>query len=61
MAPILDRSQHDIIQDMLLDKKLKTKEMADIVECSEDSVKAIRLNLHYYGSTKAPSNGGSDL
>jgi len=43
---------------MILDKKLKTNEMADIAQCSERSVKAIRSNLHYYGSTKAPLNGG---
>jgi len=43
---------------MILDNKLKTNEMADIAECSERSIKAIRSNLHNYGSTKAPPNGG---
>jgi transposase len=27
-------------------------------ECSERSVKGIRSNIHYYGTTKAPPNGG---
>jgi hypothetical protein len=58
MAPNLDRSQHYLIQDMVLDKKLKTNEMADIAERSERSIKAIRSNLHYYGGTKASPNGG---
>ena len=50
MAPNLAPSQHDMIQDMILDKKLKTNKMADIAGCSERSIKAIRSNIHYYGT-----------
>jgi len=43
---------------MILNKKLKTYEMANVAECSERSIKAIRSNLYYFGTTKAPPNGG---
>ena len=43
---------------MILDKKLKTSEMANVAECSERSIKAICSNLHYFSTTKAPPNGG---
>jgi hypothetical protein len=43
---------------MIVDKKLKTRQMANVAECSERSIKAIRLNIHYYGTIKAPPNGG---
>jgi transposase len=43
---------------MIVYKKLKTRQMADVAECSERSIKAIRLNLHYFGTIKAPPNGG---
>jgi transposase len=32
--------------------------MANVTECSERSIKAIRLNLRCFGSTKAPPNSG---
>jgi hypothetical protein len=32
--------------------------MANVAECSERSIKAIRSNLHHFGTTKAPPNGG---
>ena len=58
MAPNLAPSQHDLIHDTILDNSLKTYEMANVAECSERSIKAIRSNLHCFGSTKAPPNGG---
>jgi hypothetical protein len=58
MAPNLASSQHDLIQDMILDKKLKTWQMTNVTECSERLIKAIRSNIHYYGTIKAPLNGG---
>jgi hypothetical protein len=58
MAPNLALSQHDLICAMVLDKKLNTHEMANVAECSERSIKAIRSNLHYFGTTKPPPNGG---
>jgi hypothetical protein len=58
MAPNLAPSQHDPIRAIILDKMLKTREMANVAECSERSIKAIRSNLYYFGTTKAPPNGG---
>jgi hypothetical protein len=58
MAPNLAPSQHDLIRDMILHQKLTTREMAEAAGCSEHSIKAIRSNLRYFGSTKAPPNGG---
>lgn len=58
MAPNLAPSQHDLIRDMILDQILTTREMADAAGCSERSIKAIRSNLRYFGSTNAPPNGG---
>jgi transposase len=58
MAPNLALSQHELIKDMILDKKLKTNRMAEIAECNERSIKAIRSNMYFYGTTTAPSNGG---
>jgi hypothetical protein len=43
---------------MILHQKLTTREIADAAECSKRSMKAIRLNLRYFGTTKAPPNGG---
>src|SRR3954454_23336223 len=43
---------------MILDKRLKTNQIAEDVECSERSVKGIRSNIRYYGATRAPPNGG---
>lgn len=57
MAPNLAPSQHDLIRDMILHQKLKTREMADAARYSERSIKAIRSNLRYFGCTKAPPNG----
>jgi transposase len=58
MAPNLATSQHDLIYDMVLDKKMKVRAMADVAECSKRSIIAIRSNMRYFGSTKAPPNGG---
>lgn len=58
MAPNLAHSQHDLIHDMVLDKKMKVREMANVAECSERSIMAIRSNIRHFGSTKAPPNGG---
>jgi hypothetical protein len=41
---------------MILDK-LETFEMANVAECSERSIEAIRSNLHCFGTTKAPPSG----
>jgi hypothetical protein len=49
MAPNLASSQHDLIHDMIVDKKLNTGQIADLAECSECLIKAIRSNLNYFG------------
>jgi transposase len=56
MAPNLAESQHAQIRDMILDNR-PSAEIADVVNCSERSVFAIKSNLRLFGSTKAPSNG----
>jgi transposase len=57
MAPNLAESQHAEIRDMILSKSLNAVQMAKVAGCSDRSVRAIRSNLRYFGSTKAPSNG----
>jgi transposase len=56
MAPNLAESQHAEIRDMILSKSLNALQMAKVAGCSDRSVQAIRSNLCYFGSTKAPSN-----
>ena len=56
MAPNLATSQHDQIRDMILSKSLTTAQMADSAGCSMRSINAIRSNLRFFGTTKAPSN-----
>jgi hypothetical protein len=46
--------QHDLIHDMIRDGSLVAAQMADVAGCSKHSIKAIRSNLHYFGTTKAP-------
>ena len=59
MAPNLAGSQHDLIRDKIIHQKLTTRELADAARCSKRSIKAIRSNLRYFGSTKGnPPNGG---
>jgi hypothetical protein len=43
---------------MILDGSLTAAQMAEVAGCSKRSIKAIRSNLYYFGTTKAPSNGG---
>jgi transposase len=57
MAPNLAASQHDLIRDMIIDNTLTTPQMADVAGCSERSIRHIRSNLRYFGTTKAPFNG----
>ena len=58
MAPNLARSQHELIYDMIASKSLSTVQMAEVARCTPRSIKAIRSNIHYFGSTRAPPNGG---
>lgn len=56
MAPNLAESRRARIRDMTL-SNCPPAEITDVVGCGERSVFAIRSNLRYFGSTKAPSNG----
>lgn len=58
MAPNLAPAQHDLIYNMVLDKKMKVRAMANTAECSKRSIMAIRSNIRYFGGTKAPPNSG---
>jgi hypothetical protein len=42
---------------MILSKSLNAVQMAKVAGCSDGSVRAVRSNLRYFASTKAPSNG----
>ncbi len=57
MAPNLAESQHAEIRDMILSKSLKAAQIAEVAGCSARSIRAIRSNLHFFGTTRAPSNG----
>jgi transposase len=58
MAPNLATAQHQLIKDMILSKSLKCPQIADTAHCSIRSIKHHRANLHDFGSTTAPRNGG---
>jgi transposase len=57
MAPNLAESQHEVIRDMILSKSLTDPQKAEVAGCSARSIRGIRSNLHYFGTTRAPSNG----
>jgi len=59
MAPNLAESQKKLISGMIpSDSSFTNLEIAEATGCSSRSVQAIRSNLRYFGSTKAPQNGG---
>jgi hypothetical protein len=57
MAPNLAASQHNLIRDMILDQTLTIAQMTTNAGCSERLIKAIKSNLTYFNSTRAPANG----
>jgi transposase len=57
MAPNLAESQHALIHDMIVSGTLSTAQMANVAGCSKRSIKSIRSNMRYFGSTRAPPNG----
>lgn len=57
MAPNFPESSHEMIRDMII-SKFENVEIAKAVGCSPNTVRNVRLNLHVYGNTKAPPNGG---
>lgn len=46
-----------MIRDMIFSRSLKDVEMAAVAGCSDRSIRAIRSNLRWFGTTKAPPNG----
>jgi hypothetical protein len=42
---------------MVLSKSLTAAQMAEVAGCSARSIRAIRSNFRYFGTTRAPSNG----
>jgi transposase len=57
MPANLAESQHVLIRDMILSKKLKQVEMAAVAGCSTRSIRNIASNFRIFGTTKAPHNG----
>ena len=51
-APNLAASQYDLTRDLNLYNRLSTAQTADVAKCSKHSIKLIRSNLHYFGTTK---------
>lgn len=58
MAPNLTADQHALIQGMLSDGSLSYAQIALKIPCSKKSIQRISANLHCYGTTTAPRNGG---
>ena len=58
MAPHLAASQRELIRHMISDGSLKVSEMAKLAQCSERSIKAIRVNVRCFSATNAPRNRG---
>ena len=57
MAPNLAESQHALTHDMILSGTLSARQMANVAGCSKRTIHSHRLNVHYFGSTRAPPNG----
>ena len=57
MAPNLAESQHALTHDMILSGTLSARQMANVAGCSKRTIHSHRLNMHYFGSTRAPPNG----
>ena len=57
MAPNLAESQHALTHDMALSGTLSARQMANVAGCSKRTIHSHRLNMHYFGSTRAPPNG----
>lgn len=58
MAPNLGPAQHENLRDRILHSSLSDDQIAQKVKRSSRTVRAARSNLRWFGSTKAPSNGG---
>jgi hypothetical protein len=58
MAPNLPASQDTLIQHMIDDGRFTNRQIAEAADCSIPAVKAIKRNIHDFGSTTAPLNGG---
>jgi transposase len=58
MAPNLAKSQIDLITGMNSSELFTGSEIANAANCSARAVRRIRTNIHYYGTPRAPRNGG---
>lgn len=58
MAPNLVASQYGLICDMILSEELATTK---VWSCGKHLIKSICLDIRYFGSTKAPLDGGGHL
>ena len=58
MAPNLAASQRNLIHDMIVSKSFTARQIAEAADCSIRGVKRFRSNMRYFGSMKAPRNGG---
>lgn len=58
MAPNLAASQRNLIHDMIISKSFTARQIADAAGYSIRGVKPFRLNMRFFGTMKAPWNGG---
>jgi hypothetical protein len=56
VAPNLAQSQHDLIRNMICSESVGFK-TAKFAGYTTRSVRAIPLNIHFFGISKAPQNG----
>ena len=58
MAPNLAASQRNFIYDMIVNKSFTARRIAEVAGCSIRGVKRFRSNIRFFGTMKAPWNGG---
>jgi hypothetical protein len=58
MAPTLAASQRNLIHDMIVSKSFTAPQIAHAAGCSVRGVKRFRSNMRFFGTMKAPWNGG---
>ncbi|KAK7928422.1 hypothetical protein PG985_005420 [Apiospora marii] len=56
MAPNLAEATHERAQAMIESNQFANKQIAEAVGCSTRSIRTIRANLRYFGTTRAPRN-----
>lgn len=58
MAPNLAASQRNLIYDMIVSQSFAARRIAEVAGCSVRGVKRFRSNIYFFGTMKAPWNGG---